>query len=310
MTSVDNNTSGLAPQLQKTSDHNRSELENHDHINEPSSLKLVLNVSPLADKTDSSQQELDFLFSPLFEEYFTARNQTADAKFVPYEFFNPFCTPVQEVAESSSRNVDNSNVHTFYQRYQSDYRWTKNHPVEQVHRNPSKPVQTRRQLATDPKMCMFTLTVSTAEPTNIKEAMTDHTWIEAMQEELHQFDKLKVWELVDKPFGKTEEVYVAQPDGFIDPDHPEKVYSLRKALYGLKQAPRACRFEMSLIEEMKFFLGLQIHQSPRGIFISQAKYALEILKKHGMDKCDSIGTPMATKAKLDADLSGLPVDQT
>nr|GFB64877.1 Gag-Pol polyprotein [Tanacetum cinerariifolium] len=77
-----------------------------------------------------------------------------------------------------------------------------------------------------------------------------------------------------------EEVYVAQSDGFVDPDHPEKVYQLRKALYGLKQAPRAC----------------------------QAKYALEILHKHGMEKGQSIGTPMATKPKLDADLNGNPVD--
>nr|GFC33951.1 retrovirus-related Pol polyprotein from transposon TNT 1-94 [Tanacetum cinerariifolium] len=52
-------------------------------------------------------------------------------------------------------------------------------------------------------MCMFALTVSTAKPKNIKEAMADSTWIEAMQEELHQFDRLQVWELVDKPFGKT-----------------------------------------------------------------------------------------------------------
>ncbi|GJS18642.1 hypothetical protein Tco_0413114 [Tanacetum coccineum] len=57
-------------------------------------------------------------------------------------------------------------------------------------------------------------------------------------------------------------------------------------------------------------LGLQIHQSPRGIFINQSKYALEILKKHGMDKCDSIDTPMATSPKLDPDLSGTPVDKT
>ncbi|GJV24408.1 retrovirus-related pol polyprotein from transposon TNT 1-94 [Tanacetum coccineum] len=70
------------------------------------------------------------------------------------------------------------------------------------------------------------------------------------------------------------------------------------------------RFEMSLMGEMKFFLGLQIHQSPRGIIINQAKYALEILKKHGMEKGQSISTPMATKPKLDADLSGEPVDQT
>ncbi|GKB78961.1 retrovirus-related pol polyprotein from transposon TNT 1-94 [Tanacetum coccineum] len=183
----------------------------------------------------------------------------------------------------------------------------------------------RRHLATDLEICMFALTVSTAEPKNIKEAMDDFAWIEAMQEELHQFDRLQVWKLVDKPFGKTviklkwsrknkkdedhtvirnkarlvakgyaqeegidfketfalvarleavqiliayaahksfpiyhmdvktkflngplkEEVYVAQPYGFVDPDHPEKVYRLRKALYGLKQAPRAWYDELS-----------------------------------------------------------------
>nr|GFC02518.1 uncharacterized mitochondrial protein AtMg00810-like [Tanacetum cinerariifolium] len=61
---------------------------------------------------------------------------------------------------------------------------------------------------------------------------------------------------------------------------------------------------------MKFFLGLQIHQSPRGIIINQAKYALVILHKHGMEKGQSIGTPMATKPKPDVDLSGNPVNQT
>ncbi|GKB51749.1 retrovirus-related pol polyprotein from transposon TNT 1-94, partial [Tanacetum coccineum] len=108
-----------------------------------------------------------------------------------------------------------------------------------------------------------------------------------------------------------EEVYVAQPNRFVDPGHPEKVYRLRKALYGLKQAPRAWYDELSKFLMSKGFTkGLQIHQSPRGIFINQAKYALEILKKHGMEKCDNIGTPMATKYKLDADLSGKLVDQT
>ncbi|GKD15214.1 retrovirus-related pol polyprotein from transposon TNT 1-94 [Tanacetum coccineum] len=70
------------------------------------------------------------------------------------------------------------------------------------------------------------------------------------------------------------------------------------------------RFEMSLMGEMKFFLGLQIDQSPKGIFINQAKYALKILKKLNMDNCHSIGTPLATKPKLDVDLSGEPVDQS
>ncbi|GJY69227.1 retrovirus-related pol polyprotein from transposon TNT 1-94 [Tanacetum coccineum] len=68
-------------------------------------------------------------------------------------------------------------------------------------------------------------------------------------------------------------------------------------------------FEMSMMGEMKFFLGLQIHQSTRLIFISQSQYTLEILKKHGMDGCDSISTPMAT-ARIDADLQGTPTNQT
>ncbi|GJS11255.1 hypothetical protein Tco_0368051 [Tanacetum coccineum] len=103
--------------------------------------------------------------------------QEADAQFEPYEFINPLCTSIQEVAVSSSRNIDNSNMHTFYQRHHSDYHWTKYHPLEQVRGNPSKLVQTRRQLSKDAEMCMFALNVSIAEPKNIKEAMTDHAWI-------------------------------------------------------------------------------------------------------------------------------------
>ncbi|GJU32614.1 retrovirus-related pol polyprotein from transposon TNT 1-94 [Tanacetum coccineum] len=205
-------------------------------------------------------------------------NQADDTE---HEFTNPFCTPVHEVAESSSRNISNSNMHTFNQPQDSAYRWIKDHPLTQVHGNPSKPVQTRRQLATDPEMCMFALTVSIIEPKNIKEAMADSAWIEAMQEELHQFDRLQeegidfkesfalvarleavrifIAYAAHKSFPiyqmdvkmaflngpLKEEVYVAQPDGFVDPDHPEKVYRLRKALYGLKQAPRAWYDELS-----------------------------------------------------------------
>ncbi|GJR79901.1 hypothetical protein Tco_0150686 [Tanacetum coccineum] len=148
--------------------------------------------------------------------------------------------------------------------------------------------------------------------------MADSAWIEAMQEELHQFDRLQVWELVDKHFwtrtnqargyGKTKGM---KSKYLVDPDLQTKFYRLWKALFGLKQAPRAWYDELSKFLISKgFSKGLQIHQSPRGIFINQAKYTLEILKKHGMEKGQSIGTPMATKPKLDADLSGEPVDQT
>ncbi|GJZ08645.1 copia-type pol polyprotein [Tanacetum coccineum] len=88
-----------------------------------------------------------------------------------------------------------------------------------------------------------------------------------------------------------EEVYVSQLDGFIYPGYLEKVYRLRKALYRLKQPPRAWYDELLT-------------------FMISKSFTKEILKKHGMDKYDSIGTPMATKPKLGANLSGTPVDQT
>nr|GEV59011.1 integrase, catalytic region, zinc finger, CCHC-type, peptidase aspartic, catalytic [Tanacetum cinerariifolium] len=175
------------------------------------------DVSSSVDAHVPSQQELDLLFGPLYDEFFNAGSnpqnkqpttniQTTSAPSTPTyvhaeennddqakedhllddEFTNPSCAPTQEVAESSSHKIGNSNVPTFNQPQASKYRWTKDHPLEQVRGNPSRPVQTRRQLATDPEMCMFMLTVSTAKPKNIKKAMADSAWIEAMQEELHQ----------------------------------------------------------------------------------------------------------------------------
>nr|GEX11584.1 retrovirus-related Pol polyprotein from transposon TNT 1-94 [Tanacetum cinerariifolium] len=70
------------------------------------------------------------------------------------------------------------------------------------------------------------------------------------------------------------------------------------------------RFEMSMIGQMMFFLGLQVNQSPCGIFINQSKYMLEILNKYGMESCDPVGTPMEIKDKLDLDQNGTPVDAT
>nr|GEY88565.1 hypothetical protein [Tanacetum cinerariifolium] len=68
------------------------------------------------------------------------------------EFINIFSTPVQDQGETSSRHVDSSNTHTFYQRYPSEQRWTKDHPLEQVIGNPSRSIKTRRQLESDAKM--------------------------------------------------------------------------------------------------------------------------------------------------------------
>ncbi|GKB50590.1 hypothetical protein Tco_0901343 [Tanacetum coccineum] len=102
------------------------------------------HVSPSADTTSPSQQELDLLFGPLYDEFFTtAAIQVDNAHVDDNEFYNVFSTPLREEAESSPRYVDPSNMHIFYQPYQSEYRWTKDHTLSQVRRNPSKLVQTR-----------------------------------------------------------------------------------------------------------------------------------------------------------------------
>nr|GFC08510.1 Gag-Pol polyprotein [Tanacetum cinerariifolium] len=128
-----------------------------------------------------------------------AETYAENAQVTDDKFINIFSTPVQDQGETSSCHVDSSNMHTFYQRYTSEHRWTKDHPLEQVIGNPSQSVRTRRQLESGVEMCMFALTVSRTEPKNIKEAMADSAWIESIQEELHQFDQLDVWELIDRP---------------------------------------------------------------------------------------------------------------
>ncbi|GKF05355.1 hypothetical protein Tco_0036023 [Tanacetum coccineum] len=90
------------------------------------------------------------------------------------QFVNPFATPSTSAAESSSSQyVDPSNMHTFYQPYPHEYQWTKDHPLEQVIGEPSRPVLTRNQLRSIGDMYMYALSVSIMEPKNVKEAMTD-----------------------------------------------------------------------------------------------------------------------------------------
>nr|GEY84822.1 Gag-Pol polyprotein [Tanacetum cinerariifolium] len=111
-----------------------------------------------------------------------------------------------------------------------------------------------------------------------------------------------------------QDVYVCQPEGFIDADHPSHVFKLKKTLYGLKQAPRAWFDELSTFLLHNYFSNgttdptLFIRRFVDDILVSN--YVLEILKKYGMESCDPVGTPMDIKDKLDLDQNGTPVDAT
>nr|GEX82998.1 retrovirus-related Pol polyprotein from transposon TNT 1-94 [Tanacetum cinerariifolium] len=168
------------------------------------------------------------------------------------EFINIFCTPVQDKGETSSCHVDSSNMYTFYQHHPSEHRWTKDHPLKQVIGNPSQSVRTRRQQESDGEMCIFALTgYAQKEGVGFEESFAPVARLEAVRLFIAYaaHKSLTVYQMDVKIaflYGPLkEEVYVNQPDGFVDPYHPDKVYHLKKALYGLKQAPMAWYDELS-----------------------------------------------------------------
>ncbi|GJT03319.1 retrovirus-related pol polyprotein from transposon TNT 1-94 [Tanacetum coccineum] len=395
---------------------------------------LVLNpvsqqpcIPPIRDNGDR-------LFQPMFDEYFNPSTivvspvQEVAAPRAKILADSPVSTSIDQDAPSTkspktptfhddplneSPNEDltshgsSSNVRQIHAPLEHISRWTKDHPIANVIGDPSCFVFTRKQLHTDAMWYYFDAFLTLIELKNFKQAMTEPSWIDAMQEEIHEFERLKVWELVpvlknkarlvaqgfrqeegigfEESFAlvarieairifvayvahknmmiyqmdvKTaflnselkEEVYVSQPEGFVDQNNPSHVYKLKKALYSLKQAlldptlftrhsgnnillvqiyvddiifastntamcdefakQMTTKFKMSMMGKMSFFLGLQISQSPRGIFINQSKYASEIVKKYGLNTTDSVDTPMIENKKLDEDLQGKPVDAT
>ncbi|KAJ9556204.1 LOW QUALITY PROTEIN: hypothetical protein OSB04_010818 [Centaurea solstitialis] len=323
-------------------------------------------------------------------------------------------------------------------------KWTRDHPPSKIIGSPSQPVTTRSAKNVE-NLILFGGFLSEFEPSDVSQALTDPDWVLAMQEELAEFERNKVWRLVTRPWGKSiiglkwifrnkkdendliirnkarlvakgyrqqegidydetfapvarieairiflayaahknmtvyqmdvkcaflngvlqEEVYVEQPEGFVDPRFPEHVYILDKALYGLKQAPRAwyetltdyllgvgykkgtinptlflkrsgkdliivqiyvddiifastkpemCQeFEntmksqskMSMMGELTFFLGLQVRRRPDGIFINQAKYVEDLLKRFDFGGSNPAATPMPRNFQLNADTSDI-----
>nr|GEV21618.1 hypothetical protein [Tanacetum cinerariifolium] len=264
-----------------------------------------------ADAHVPSQQELDLLFGPLYDEFFNAGTLSVNKSSSPINNSNQQDTqPTTNIQPTSAPSTPTY----VYAKENNDHQAKEEHLQNDEITNPlCAPVQE----AVESSSHNIAKGYAQEEGIDFEESFAPVARFEAVRIfvayaahksfPIYQMDMKTGF--LNGPL--KEEVYVAQPDGLVDPDHPEEVYRLRKALYGLKQAPRAWYDELSkFLISKDFTKGLQIHQSPRGIFINQAKYALEILHKHGMENGQSIGTPMATKPKLDADLSGNPVDQT
>ncbi|GJS85409.1 retrovirus-related pol polyprotein from transposon TNT 1-94 [Tanacetum coccineum] len=392
-----------------------------DNDNTSSSSSIVVEEDEAPQIVSSSAEQVATEpNSPVLNENADEFVQEDVADFDGNVFYNAPPTPVFEEAESSSTYQDPSNMHEFHQKNRSSDKWTKNHPIEQVISDPSKPVMIRNRLQTDAEVyelnqfkcldvwelvkCLIGRNIIAVKWIWKNKTDAENTIIRNKsrlvakgygQEEGIDFEesfapvaRLEVVRIIvaytaHKNFPiyqidvKTaflngplkEEVFVHQPDRFVDLDFPNHVYCFKKAMYSLKQSPRAWydklssfliehhftkgivdptlftrrhgdnillvqiyvddiifgstklvfstrfaklmkdNFEMSMIGEMKFFLRLQVHQSPRGICICQSQYTMDLLKKHRMEKCDTISTPMAT-IKLDANLQGTQVDQT
>ncbi|GJW99107.1 retrovirus-related pol polyprotein from transposon TNT 1-94 [Tanacetum coccineum] len=274
-----------------------------------SGLDLTYALSTITTQ-QPTKHELDLLFEAMYDDYIGG---------------HPSASPRTDVDELQTQKQHSLNAmldgNTFVNPFHN--LCTKDHPLEQVIGELSRPVLTRNQLRSDGDMCMYALTVSTMEPKNVKEAMTDPAWIESMQEELLQFKRLDVWVLVPLP----DNIKPLTLKWLFKNKHDEENTVIRNksrlVVRGYRQE-EGIDFEESFapvarMEAIRIFLAyaahksftvfqmdvktafLHVNQSPCGIFINQSNYMLEILKKYEMETCDLVGTLMEIKDKLDLD---------
>nr|GEV21113.1 retrovirus-related Pol polyprotein from transposon TNT 1-94 [Tanacetum cinerariifolium] len=290
--------------------------------------------------------------------------------------------------QKALRLLNNRTAHSDYLRLTQEQavilRETKDHPLDNIIDELERTISTRLQLHEQALFCYYDAFLSSVEPKTYNDALTQACWIEAMQEELSEFERLEVRELIPRPdqvmvitlkwiykvkleirrnskkqgsigcrgyrqeegidfeeyfapvarldairiflsfaahmnmivyqmdvkmaFSNDilqEEVYVMGWDRFVDQDNPNHVYKLKKALYRLKQAPRAWYGLLSkFLLSQEFSKGtvdptLFIRRKGKDILLS--KYALESLKKYGMESSDLVNTSMVEKSKLDED---------
>nr|GFB36500.1 hypothetical protein [Tanacetum cinerariifolium] len=241
------------------------------HIN--SGLDLTYAPSTITTQ-QPSEGELDLLFEAMYDDYISGQ-PSATARTVPpaqepqdvdelnpnalvdgNTFVNPFANSSTNAAASSSQqNVDQSNMHTFYQPYPHEFQWTKDHPLEQNKHD-------EEQTVIKNKSRLIVRGYRQEEGIDFEESFASVARMEAIRIFLAYVahKSFTVFQIdVKTAFlhgSLKENVYVCQPEGFIDADHPSRVYKLKKALYGLKQAPRAWYDELSkFLLQNHFFKG-------------------------------------------------------
>nr|GEZ38807.1 hypothetical protein [Tanacetum cinerariifolium] len=264
-----------------------------------------------------------------------------------------FGPPIPEVTstQSSSTVSPNTIVQFDHQIPQHNSKWIKDHPLDNIIGQLSRPVSTQLQLHEEALFCYYDVFLTSVQPKTYKEALTQSCWIEAMQEELNKFERLEnKARLVAHGYGQEEgidfeesfapvarleairiflaydshkkmvvyqmdvktvflngnlreEVYVSQPDGFVDQDNPNHVYKLKKALYGLKQALYAWYDMLSLFLISQDFSKGSVDPT---LFVRRNRNGL--LLKYGLESCDPVDTPMVEKSKLDKDKEGKAID--
>ncbi|GJV15893.1 retrovirus-related pol polyprotein from transposon TNT 1-94 [Tanacetum coccineum] len=344
------------------SEHSSSEPALHEMTPATISSGLVPNPHPSTPFVPPSRSDWDILYQPLFEELHTPPpNVDLPASEVIALIVEVVAQePADSTKDDHDLDVAHMNNDPFFgipiPEHDSEASSSSDdHPLENIIGELQRPVSTRLQLHEQALFCYYDAFLTSVEPKNYKDALTQACWIEAMQEELNKFECLKVWELIPRPdkvmvitlkwiykesfapvarieairiflaFAahknmivyqmdvKTaflngilhEEVYVSQPDGFVDQDNPNHVYKLKKALYGLKQALRAWYNLLS-----NFLLTQDFSKGTTDPTLFIRRQGNDILLKYGMESSDPVDTPMVKKSKLDEDPQGKAMDPT
>nr|GEY16903.1 hypothetical protein [Tanacetum cinerariifolium] len=272
-----------------------------------------------APSTITTQQptegELDLLFEAMYDDYIsgqlsatartvpptqepqvrqksTASTTIADTALIPTNS-SSLATNIpitsQDVDELNSNAMVDGNPFV-----NSSTSVTKDHPLEQVIGEPSRPVLTRNQLRSDGDMCMYALS----------------------------FERLDVWVLVPTPDNISpltfkwlfknkhdeEQMVIRNKSRFVVRGYCQEEGIDFEESFAFVARMEAIRIFLAYVSSE--VLGLQVNQSPCGIFINQSNYMLEIQKKYGMESCDPVGTLMEVKDKLDLDQNGTPVNAT